>query len=498
MQSSTPEDDGDAPRTRIETNGVFASQVKRRKSFTQSIRARLSRQSSSGDSQRSSSSSTTTSEPPVPSIPRSYSAHSSTTTTTTTTGTCTLPTLDPKPTITRADLEAAFSTIVPPRFPDALPYTACYCEENIYLLLQQLSISLVSVNKSAINIAKQQRSKSTSKSLFVPLWDLHCIFISNETKTVLLYQQNASKLPNVGWPVIWDYHVVAAATCHLVPLSEVSLDSQGHVGVPNCFESEKMDWGKTWIYDFDSRLSSSLSSEREQQKIMVSMVDYHRGTFRPPITIRPPIDGKEQEEEEAAAAAAAAAGTIPNHFRPKFRVIPANEYLRWFASDRSHMLREDGWSSPRPSWEVIVGEKAKQMGIGNNLMQSYVDMSTLDERYGKVWSGEKWLALKNVPIAKEGALGTTIGEGRSNGSNKREEENCIVVESVKSEVDAEVDVQTQSVPLPINLPTRPEQVSQQAADGIKGGRIASPLFPAYLHASQSSRSQITPIPPPTL
>lgn len=289
--------------------------------------------------------------------------------------------------------------------------------------------------------------------------------------------------------------MVAAATCHLVPLSQLSLDPEGNsIAIPDGFKRGELDWSKTWIYDVDSRLSSS--NGRETKKMVVEMGEYNRGTFRSPSAIE---EEEEEGEEEGRR-------TIPNHFRPKFRVVPANEYLRWFASDRSHMRREDGgggWSSPPPNWEVIVGEKAKQMGIGNNLMQSYVDMSDLtDERYGKVWSGEKWLALKNVPVA-EGALGSTIGESGSNGRRKlskktRREEDWVVVEPVKWEAkEGEESVQTRRVTMD-SLSTAQEERSEEAEGGTKGGRIASPLFPAYLHASQSYRSQLPPIsPPPT-
>ena len=39
---------------------------------------------------------------------------------------------------------------------------------------------------------------------------------------------------------------------------------------------------------------------------------------------------------------------------PRFRVIPADDYVARFSSDRSHMRRADGsWIAPPPPWPPI-------------------------------------------------------------------------------------------------------------------------------------------------
>lgn len=44
---------------------------------------------------------------------------------------------------------------------------------------------------------------------------------------------------------------------------------------------------------------------------------------------------------------------LPEHHR-RFRVVPANVYLREFASDRHHMKREDGtWIKTPPDYPPI-------------------------------------------------------------------------------------------------------------------------------------------------
>ena len=38
---------------------------------------------------------------------------------------------------------------------------------------------------------------------------------------------------------------------------------------------------------------------------------------------------------------------------PLFRVVPSNEFVTLFSSDRSHMKTSRGWLSPPPSWPII-------------------------------------------------------------------------------------------------------------------------------------------------
>jgi len=39
----------------------------------------------------------------------------------------------------------------------------------------------------------------------------------------------------------------------------------------------------------------------------------------------------------------------------KFRIVKAEDFLMHFASDRSHMLKEDGeWMSPPPTYPPIL------------------------------------------------------------------------------------------------------------------------------------------------
>jgi len=89
---------------------------------------------------------------------------------------------------------------------------------------------------------------------------------------------------------------------------------------------------------------------------------------------------------------------FPVQFKSRLRIVSGEEYLRYFASDRSHMLslqvphHDSGDSgtrylSPSPPYECICGVSAREMGVANNLMSSFVAMEET-EGYGTVYSLE--------------------------------------------------------------------------------------------------------------
>lgn len=65
-------------------------------------------------------------------------------------------------------------------------YTTCYCEENVYLLCQQLSQSGMAASDAS---------------------DLFVVFISNAGRKVPIWRQKAGSSENDGI-IIWDYHVI--------------------------------------------------------------------------------------------------------------------------------------------------------------------------------------------------------------------------------------------------------------------------------------------------
>ncbi|KZT11633.1 uncharacterized protein LAESUDRAFT_720886 [Laetiporus sulphureus 93-53] len=213
----------------------------------------------------------------------------------------------------------------PPPLPPDSVYTSCYCEENIYLLAQAFA-------------AQAEADSGWS-------WDAYVVFISNDGKTVALWNSKADR--DV---VVWDYHVVLVLRSR-----ERSADDETHEEAPdidgaadNMLNSEGSG---AWVYDFDTRLPNPCR-----------WAEYVCSTFPYAFDAR-------------------LAPRVAKGFHPLFRVVPATAYLDYFASDRSHMLKhladgsEPEYYSAPPSYPALCGPKAREMGVINNLMQSYVTMA---------------------------------------------------------------------------------------------------------------------------
>ncbi|KAI8064185.1 N-terminal glutamine amidase-domain-containing protein [Gongronella butleri] len=152
------------------------------------------------------------------------------------------------------------------------------------------------------------------------------VFISNERKQIPLWCQKAS----LDRPfVIWDYHVILL------------------------IDQDDTDASTSLIYDFDSTLPFPCAWH-----------DYTHATFQPFVNLRP-------------------------EFQRVFRVIPARAFLQSFASDRSHMIREDGtYYAPPPTYAPIVSADGSTMTLPR-----FQDMiSTAEpEKYGVVMDMDTFL-----------------------------------------------------------------------------------------------------------
>ncbi len=123
-------------------------------------------------------------------------------------------------------------------------YTSLFCEENILLLIKSLITEGINID------------------------NIRVIFIINESKQIAIFNQLSA---NIGEPIIWDYHVILAATIDKIET----------------------------IFDFDSRLPFPCRIEH-----------YLKSSFLE---------------------------NIKPQYISQFRIIAANQYLRYFYSDRSHM-----------------------------------------------------------------------------------------------------------------------------------------------------------------
>eukprot|EP01023_Acetabularia_acetabulum_P051636 TRINITY_DN5717_c0_g1_i3.p2 TRINITY_DN5717_c0_g1~~TRINITY_DN5717_c0_g1_i3.p2 ORF type:complete len:207 (-),score=27.76 TRINITY_DN5717_c0_g1_i3:86-706(-) len=81
---------------------------------------------------------------------------------------------------------------------------------------------------------------------------------------------------------------------------------------------------------------------------------------------------------------------LQQKYKRFYRVINGNEFLRFFASDRSHMRGGDGsWLAAPPDYPPIVSEDGKTM----NLFQ-YVDMEIQSQnQFGKVMNQEEFISF---------------------------------------------------------------------------------------------------------
>ena len=150
--------------------------------------------------------------------------------------------------------------------------------------------------------------------------ELFVIFISNESKAVAMFNQRAGDSRSEGF-VLWDYHVIVVAKTREDEkesewMDSKSSESNDHASAP---------LHRLMVYDLDTTLP-----------FPTPLGHYYSMAFRPQMNIR-------------------------SLCRPKFRIVPARDFLHKFASDRSHMRIEGGWSSPPPSYPCIVagdGEKS--------------------------------------------------------------------------------------------------------------------------------------------
>ncbi|KAI8342781.1 N-terminal glutamine amidase-domain-containing protein [Chlamydoabsidia padenii] len=158
-----------------------------------------------------------------------------------------------------------------------LKYTACYCEENIYLLCKYI----------------QQNYPSDLERCTV-------VFISNENESFPMWLQKSSQRPDQL--VVWDYHVILLV-------------------------KSNNDTESTNVYDFDTTLP-----------FPCPLTDYIDKSFKPHLILM-------------------------NEYKRRFRLVSGGFYLQHFASDRSHMLSQDGtYLAPPPTWPPITMSDGNTLG----------------------------------------------------------------------------------------------------------------------------------------
>lgn len=451
------------------------------------------------------------------------------------------------------NLSASHSpTPQPPAWPAERRYCSCYCEENVYLLAQQLDEQLRKTHDGPSSGWK---------------WDVWVALISNENKTVLLWQQRASQSSESNYPVVWDYHVVVIVSAQRVKPADarpvtapgdgvtendgdgesdlktqrrrslfpsfkrrstaISKRSANNVAVPMDASTTSAAW-LAWVYDIDSTLCYPADNAKPPE--CVPFDDYIAQTFNRP-----------------------AAAT--SEFRPIFRLARADAFFDNFASDRSHMLVDQAdrgsavggkpaYTSPPPTWPCIVGPRAKHRGWSNNLFDSWLDMSTTavdagsalgaEYQFGKVYAADEFFKgewdlpewRRRQPQQQKQTKRRSPRHGTANGANgvgdnasgpfsqndeppsiqritswnfsspgksssRRQQHSTRILDSGKPRHDGDNDgeVVVEDDPLTASkIHFNPSSPGAPPIEARKGGRVTSPLFPAYMHAVYQHRA----------
>lgn len=179
--------------------------------------------------------------------------------------------------------------------------------------------------------------------------DLAVIFISNPYRSVPLWRQRAASLCDY---VVWDYHVI-------------------------CIQVGKPDAKGAQVWDLDSDLPFPISLQTYAEEALWNGLSY------------PPMFHEE--------------------YQRLYRVIRGDHFLRFFASDRSHMvnLETGNWQEPPPTYAPIVAEDGEINHLQNfvrtelhsaEISVDDVHFSTLgkdgkDGKYGIVLDEREFLKL---------------------------------------------------------------------------------------------------------
>lgn len=163
-------------------------------------------------------------------------------------------------------------------------------------------------------------------------WDnYHVVFVSNENRCCPFFRQRAKPNDPEEY-VCWDYHVIVIRSKKIVDNNQPTKNT-------------------TEVLDIDTWLPYPCPLQ-----------DYLDESF--PHANNPRLDPQ---------------------YLPLFRVISANNYLKYFYSDRMHMKKDGKWMSPPPEYKPIMNglvfcrgnKKGRRDGSehNNSNLDQYIDMS---------------------------------------------------------------------------------------------------------------------------
>mmetsp|Transcript_2857 Transcript_2857/g.4042 ORF Transcript_2857/g.4042 Transcript_2857/m.4042 type:complete len:292 (+) Transcript_2857:127-1002(+) len=203
----------------------------------------------------------------------------------------------------------------------------CYCEENVWRLAYR-------------RLHNQREQSPPNHDNGIPHDDhsqiamnhnminnnnpnLHVVFISSEGRCCPMVGQLARSNPNE--PCWWDYHVILL---EILTTEEDDDNDNHHHDEGNNNQRDNNINPPCIVWDMDSHLSFP-SPIRSYISKTFSFLQFIKHEYK-------------------------------GHYEPLFRVLPAQEYLNKFRSDRMHMYDEstDSWNAPPPSYDCILGDGA--------------------------------------------------------------------------------------------------------------------------------------------
>lgn len=199
---------------------------------------------------------------------------------------------------------AESTAILPSISSDHDLHVSCYCEENAWRLVYR-----------HLHYQKQQTPNSTNNcNYFV-------VFVSNDKRCCPYFNQRAKPKPTSADDistmdyVYWDYHVIVIRRCTV----ELSNDTKEGASNNNNNRTEVLDID-TWLQPYPCQLE-----------------EYLYKSF-------PHIMSNNNNNN------------VDTQYHPKFRVIPAQQYLKYFYSDRSHMIdtKTGNWLATPPEYQPIM------------------------------------------------------------------------------------------------------------------------------------------------
>ena len=158
------------------------------------------------------------------------------------------------------------------------------------------------------------------------------VLVTNSHRSVAVFAQRAGRGPDRG--IVWDYHVVLA----------MSNANRGLPGGAGCRPVASID-GEIW--DLDCVVGA-------------------------PLAARAWLDASFPRRD------------LPTWLEPRFRVVPAVEFVATFSSDRGHMRDRTGrWRAPPPPWPCIVPGPTnldRFLDLDDPFVGDVVDLETLRAR----------------------------------------------------------------------------------------------------------------------